>query len=401
MSASKGSKAAASALAGSAFIMATSAIGPGFITQTTRFTEQLTTSFGFIIVCSIVIDIIVQMNIWRVISVSGMRAQDLANRLAPGMGYVLAILIVLGGLAFNIGNVAGAAMGVQVMVGADLWIGVVLSVIISLFVFWSNEAGKALDMFSKILGGIMIALMGYIAVSSAPPVMEVLHHAVLPETIDTTAIIVLVGGTVGGYISFAGVHRLLEAGITGEENIPSISRAAVKGIMLASAMRILLFLAALGIVVTGATLDEGNPAATVFKLAAGEVGYRIFGVVLWCAAITSVVGSAYTSVSFLRTFHSFFERHHRIIITFFITCSAVIFLIVGRPVSILIIAGALNAFILPLALGIILFASRKAAIVNQYRHPWWMIVAGWVVVVALGLMSVYALTSDLGRLWNQ
>jgi Mn2+/Fe2+ NRAMP family transporter len=401
MSPLKGSKAAASALVGSAFIMATSAIGPGFITQTTRFTEQLTTSFGFIIVCSIVLDIVVQLNIWRVISVSGMRAQDLANRLVPGMGYVLAILIVLGGLAFNIGNVAGAAMGVQVIIGADLWIGVVLSVIISFFVFWNKEAGKALDLFSKILGGLMIALIGYIAISSAPPMMKVMHHAVLPETIDTTAIIVLVGGTVGGYISFAGVHRLLDAGITGGENIPSVSRAAVKGIMLASAMRILLFLAVLGIVVTGARLDEGNPAATVFKLAAGDIGYRIFGVVLWCAAITSVVGSAYTSVSFLRTFHSFFERYHRIIITFFITCSAVIFLIVGRPVSILIMVGALNAFILPLALGIILFASRKPAIVNQYRHPWWLTIAGWVVVVALGLMCIFTLTSDIGRLWNQ
>jgi Mn2+/Fe2+ NRAMP family transporter len=397
----EGSKVASSALVGSAFIMATSAIGPGFITQTTRFTEQLTTSFGFIILCSIVLDIVVQLNIWRVISVSGMRAQDLANRLAPGMGYVLAVLIVLGGLAFNIGNVAGAAMGVQVMFGADLWIGVVLSVIISFFVFWNKEAGKALDLFSKILGAVMIALIGYIAFSSAPPVMKVMHHAVLPETIDTTAIIVLVGGTVGGYISFAGVHRLLDAGISGDKNIRSVSRAAVKGILLASAMRILLFLAVLGVVVTGATLDEGNPAATVFKLAGGNVGYRIFGLVLWCAAITSVVGSAYTSISFLKTFHAFFERHYRIIISFFITCSAVIFLVVGRPVSILIIVGALNAFILPLALGIILFASRRAAIVNQYRHPWWLTIAGWVVVVVLGLMCISVLMSDFERLWNQ
>lgn len=401
MSASKGSKAVASALAGSAFIMATSAIGPGFITQTTRFTEQLTTSFGFIIVCSVVLDIVVQLNIWRIISVSGLRAQDLANRLAPGMGYVLAVLIVLGGLAFNIGNVAGAAMGVQVMIGADLWIGTILSVIISLFVFWYREAGKTLDLFAKMLGGIMIGLMGYVAMSSAPPITEVMHRAVWPKTVDTSAIIVLVGGTVGGYISFAGVHRLLEAGITGADNIPLVSHAAVKGIMLASAMRILLFLAVLGVVVTGAALDEGNPAATVFQVAAGEIGYRIFGVVLWSAAITSVVGSAYTSISFLRTFHSRFEKHHRVITSVFIMSSAVVFMIVGRPVSVLIIAGALNAFILPLALGIILVASRKVIMVNQYRHPLWMIVAGWVVVVALGLMCMYTLVADFGRLWNQ
>ena len=44
----------------------------------------------------------------------------------------------------------------------------------------------------------------------------------------------------------ARVHRLLDAGITGQENIPSVSRAAVKAILLASSMRILLFLAGAG-----------------------------------------------------------------------------------------------------------------------------------------------------------
>src|SRR4028119_1105440 len=88
-------------LAGAAFLMATSAIGPGFITQTTVFTQQLLTSFGFVILISILLDIVAQLNIWRVIAMSGLRAQDLANRLLPGLGYVLALLVVTGGLAFN------------------------------------------------------------------------------------------------------------------------------------------------------------------------------------------------------------------------------------------------------------------------------------------------------------
>ena len=37
-----------SAILGAAFLMATSAIGPGFLTQTSLFTEQLLTSFGFV-----------------------------------------------------------------------------------------------------------------------------------------------------------------------------------------------------------------------------------------------------------------------------------------------------------------------------------------------------------------
>lgn len=67
-------------------------------------------------------------------------------------------------------------------------------------------------------------------------------------------------------------------------------------------MRILLFLAALGVVMAGGMLNDKNPAASVFEIAAGRIGYKIFGIVLWSAAITSVVGSAYTSVSFIKVF---------------------------------------------------------------------------------------------------
>ncbi|MBC7903530.1 MAG: divalent metal cation transporter, partial [Gemmatimonadaceae bacterium] len=100
-----------SAVIGAAFLMATSAIGPGFITQTTVFTNMLLTSFGFVILVSILLDIAAQLNIWRIIAVANSRAQDIANKVFPGMGYLLALLIVIGGLAFNIGNVGGAGLG--------------------------------------------------------------------------------------------------------------------------------------------------------------------------------------------------------------------------------------------------------------------------------------------------
>ena len=50
-----------SALAGAAFLMATSAIGPGFLTQTAVFTGQLGASFGFAILASIAIDLVAQL----------------------------------------------------------------------------------------------------------------------------------------------------------------------------------------------------------------------------------------------------------------------------------------------------------------------------------------------------
>ena len=388
-----------SVVLGAAFLMATSAIGPGFITQTTVFTQQLLTSFGFVILCSIVLDIAAQLNIWRVIAVSEMRAQELANKLLPGAGYLLASMIMFGGLAFNIGNIAGAGLGLNVIFGIDVLTGAVISCIISILIFWLKNAAVAMDWFARMLGFVMIGLTLHVAIQSNPPIAQAALHTFIPEKIDTIAIVILVGGTVGGYISFAGAHRLLDANIKGRQQLPSVTRSSVTAILLASTMRILLFLAALGVVVAGKELDNSNPAAAIFQAAAGELGYKIFGVVLWSAAITSVIGSAYTSISFIRTFHALLNRNMRIIITGFIVCSTAIFLVIGKPVKVLILAGALNGIILPFALALILVAAVRNNIVRDYKHPVWMSFAGWFVVIAMSLMSVKTLFHDLSRLW--
>ena len=382
-------------VAGAAFLMATSAIGPGFITQTTVFTRQLQTSFGFVILISVLLDIAAQLNIWRIIAVSELRAQDLANRLLPGLGYVLTALVVAGGIAFNIGNVAGAGLGLHVLTGMDTLVGAVISAGAGILLFLVREAGKAMDSFAKGLGFLMILLTLYVAISSQPPVGEALYRSFLPEQISVPAIITIVGGTVGGYISFAGAHRLLDAGVKGEAALPQVTRSSVSAILLASCMRILLFLASLGIVVHGGVLDNDNPAASVFRIAAGEVGYRIFGVVLWSAAITSIVGSAYTSVSFLKSIHPWIVKRERMVIVAFIVLSTLIFSGIGQPVRVLIVVGTLNGFILPVSLAIILLAAYKARLVGSYRHPLWMTVAGWLVVVLMGVMVIKSLLSDL------
>ena len=256
-----------------------------------------------------------------------------------------------------------------------------------------------MDWFAKALGFVMIALTLYVAVSSRPPVGAAIYHSFIPEKIDVMAVITLVDGTVGVYISFAGAHRLFDAGIKGKENLARVTSSSLSAIIIASTMRILLFMAALGIVVHGGTLDPANPAASVFERAAGGVGYKIFGIVLWSAAITSVIGSAYTSISFVTSFHSYLERNRRFIITIFIIISTIIFSLIGKPVNILIVAGALNGLILPIALSLILLPDTKHQIVGEYRHPLWMSIVGWIVVVAMSWMGVITITSELSKLF--
>ncbi|MDR0379579.1 MAG: divalent metal cation transporter [Candidatus Accumulibacter sp.] len=391
-----------SVLLGASFIMATSAIGPGFLTQTATFTEKFMASFGFAILASIIIDIGAQMNVWRVIAVSRMRGQDVANAVFPGLGHFIAVLIVMGGLAFNIGNVGGAGMGLNVLFGISEEMGAVISAVIAIAIFASRDAGSVMDRVAQVLGGLMILLTIYAMFASSPPVGEAVVKSFVPDDMGILMlpIITIVGGTVGGYITFAGGHRLLDAGIVGKENLPDVNRAAVTGIVVTGIMRVILFLAALGVVVTlGSALDPKNPAATVFQAAAGEMGYKFFGVVLWSAAITSIIGCAYTSVSFLRSMSKTIDRNNSKVIMAFIIISTLVFVTIGRPATILVFVGSLNGLILPLTLGSILLGARNKKIVGDYEHPTWMLVFGILAVLAAAWAGWMSL-QGMAALWK-
>lgn len=380
-----------STIIGAAFLMATSAIGPGFLTQTTVFTKQLLASFGFVILISIVLDIFAQLNIWRVLAISGKRGQDAANAAIPYSGYLLAILVAFGGLVFNIGNIAGTGLGLEALFGIDPAYGAAISSAIAILIFVVRQAGTAMDAFVKVLGVVMLGLIVYIVATAHPPLGEAALRSVWPESIDVRAIVTLVGGTVGGYITFAGAHRLIDAGVTGVEAKSKIDRGAVSGIVLTGIIRVLLFLAALGVIVAGATIDDKNPTASVFSAAAGDIGLRLFGVMIWAAAITSVVGAAYTSVSFFKGFSEKVAAHTNIVIIGFILVSLTVFLIVGQPAKLLVFAGTVNGFILPIGLAAVLLVPQRTVLLGEYRHPFWLQVAGWLVVAIMSVFSVITL----------
>lgn len=386
-------RAAKGAALGAVFLMATSAIGPGFLTQTTVFTERLRADFAFAILASVLIDVAAQANVWRVLGVARLRGQELASALVPGLGVVVAALVAAGGLVFNVGNVAGCALGLQVF-GVPPVLGATLSAVLGLVVVARPTAGRPLDLFSKGLGALMLVLTAVIVVVSRPDYAAAVRGAVWPSRVELLPVVTLVGGTVGGYITFSGVHRLLDAGMGGVRDLPRLTGSAVSGILVTAVMRVLLFLAVLGVVSHAGALDPANPAASAFRHGAGEWGYRFFGVVLWAAAITSVVGCTYTSLSFLRGLWAPLDRHLQAALVAFVGVSLLFYLMLGRPVRLLIAAGALNALILPVTLGVVLLAARRKDLMGDYRHPVWLGTAGalaWLISVAAGILSLKGL----------
>ena len=388
-----------SVLLGAAFLMATSAIGPGFMTQTATFTTKIGADFAAVILISLIFSYIAQLNVWRVIAVSKMRGQDIANNVLPGLGYVIALLVAIGGLAFNIGNIGGAGLGLNVIFGIDVKIGAAIGGVIGIILFSSKQASSIMDRVTQVLGALMIILIAFVAVKTKPPVGEAVHTAVAPvggfkSIVQPT--LTLIGGTVGGYIIFSGGHRLIDAGITGEENLSQVNKSASLGMLVAFIVRVLLFLAILGVTkMANAQIDPDNIAASSFLAASGVVGYKIFGFVFAAAAFTSVVGAAYTSVSFLKTLFKFVEEHENMVTILFIVISTILFILIGKPQTLLVVVGTLNGFILPITLAVILVASQKKKIVGDYVHSKVLFVLGWIVVAVTAFMGVQTLITNI------
>ncbi|GGM19288.1 NRAMP family divalent metal transporter [Promicromonospora citrea] len=381
-------------LLGALFLMATSAIGPGFITQTATFTQQLGAAFAFGILVSILLDLAIQLNVWRMITLTGKRASVLANQALPGSGYVLAVLIVFGGLIFNIGNTAGAGLGLNALFGLDPRLGGALSAAIAIAIFLAKRAGAVVDRVVVVAGLVMIVLTVIVAILSGPPVGDALRQTVLPDTVSFATITTIVGGTVGGYITYAGAHKLLDSGTAGPEHVREVDRAAVSGIVVTGIMRYVLFLAILGVVASGVVLDvAGNPAGDAFGAAAGEAGLRIFGAVFWIAAITSVIGSAYTSVSFLPVFSARIAGRTADLWTVgFILVSLAVYLLVGTaPATLLVFVGGVNGLILPIGLTLFMYIGWfRGTLLGDVRYPRWLLVVGTLATVVTWYMAVNA-----------
>ena len=387
-------KPSASVLFGAAFLMATSAIGPGFLTQTSKFTAQYGAPLIMIILVAILMDVTAQMNIWSIIGVSGMRAQDIANKLLPGLGIFLAIIVAIGGLAFNVGNVGGVALGFNAMIGLPEKVGAVVAGCLGIIIFLNRNAKTIMDKVATVLAAVILITVLVVAVISKPPMGEVGKGLVSFGEFPTmfVALTTLLGGSCGGYIPFSGAHRLVDAGVTGADNF---RRSVTQGVLTSGIVRILLFLAVLGTCGLAAgnaaqIIDASNPAAEAFKLAAGDLGYRLFGLCLFSAGVSSVVGAAFTSVSFLKTLHPVIMKYEKWFVVGFIAFSTLMMVIVGNAAQLLIIAGAVNGLILPISLTCMLAASFSKKIVGDYKHPLWLTVLGVVVILISAYVGIQA-----------
>ena len=106
---------------------------------------------------------------------------------------------------------------------------------------------------------------------------------------------------------------------------------------------------------------------------------HIAGIILWAAAITSVIGAAYTSVSFITIFkQDISERQRNHATVAFIAISLIAYILITTPpAAMLVFVGGLNGLILPIGFSIFIYAAwARSDLMGGYVYPRWLLILG-------------------------
>ncbi len=141
-------------------------------------------------------------------------------------------------------------------------------------------------------------------------------------------------------------------------------------------------------ITTGVTLEPSNPAADAFRHGAGDIGYFIFGLVLFVASITSVVGNSYMAISLIQTLFPVVARNEKSWCVGFIIFTTLGTVLMNMPILLLMLAGLVNSIILPIVLATVLGATRNPKIVGTYKHPLYLTVIGVTIILIMSLASL-------------
>lgn len=380
------------------FLMASASIGPLFLMSTADLTIQFYERLAFVIIITGIIELGIQMNIWRILTVAKTPAHLVINKIIPNFGTFMSVVVLLGGIAFNIINILGLGIGISLLFNVDIKLGASIGLMIAILFYLLNRNRITLETFIGVMLSFIIAiiLLAYAFTATDVPYDVTLAKTVLPM-IDydiVTTIAMMVALSIGGYISFAGAHRLIDVEITGEKYKTAVTRSAAYSVIIVTVTRLLLFFTILGLSRSNVILFKDNLLESAFSEVFGGLGSYALGILFICASLTSIVSVAYTTGTFIKSVNDIIKKYIDVVLLMLVLTSWFIFLLKGEEVVLLQITTILNGLILPVILGGILHSSRRSDIVGHYRHPLWLSIYG-VLSLAVSFILVFILIYEL------
>ncbi len=386
---------------GPGVMVAAAFVGPGTVTTASVAGAGSGMTLLWAVVISVLATIVLQeLSIRSALSTN----QDLAPLIrqfghARGWGMPIALLILcsvgLGNAAYQSGNLVGAALG---LTGATpitfiYAVGVTGLLAAALIVI---DRYRLLERVMLILVGLMTCVLTGLAVACLPELAAV-HRQVVArgESVDATLALALIGTTVVPYNLFlhATAVRHRWSGISLPEALRQARVESAVAIVTGGVVTVAIMVVAT-VVIAG---DTSQPALEALQLGIDErfpgVGRWAIGLGLFAAGLTSAIaapvaaGWAVCGVMGWNASSGSTAFKAVALIVLAVGMSFAIF--TARPVSLIVLAQATNALLLPLVALVLLAIVNSPLIPSDYRNGWRQ---NLIVTAVIGVVLMLATT---------
>ena len=371
------------------WVIAAAFIGPGTVTTAARAGA----SYGYDLVWAVVVSVLACMVLQeasaRVTIVTGKPlARVMGDLLGKWVMVVVAVAVGVGCLAYEAGNITGAASGIALLGNGEMKYPVVIAIsLLSATLLWFGT----IQNIAKWLGFVVLImgvsfLVAAVVIFSDPAAF--IRGAVTPKIPEGSIITVigLIGTTIVPYALFLG------SGIARGRQVPEMRSGVVWSVAVGGIIT-------LGILVSGTavqgdfsfvnmsmTLEQTNGVFFSWAFALGLFAAGLTSAITAPTALGIVVSSVWPQVS---------ENGIRIVRIGVVAAGAAVSMSGFQPVGIIVAAQALNGILLPLtALSLALVMMKPSIRSLPYANSYVGNIVLWLstaVSIVLGLTAIYRL----------
>lgn len=384
---------------GPGLVVAAAFIGPGTVTTATLAGARFGTTLLWALVFATIATIVLQEMSARLGLASG-GGLGLALRSMPGprwwgrgLAALAATAVVSGAAAYQAGNLTGAALGLEAIIGLPVRAWVAIGVAAAGGLLWTGRY----RLVERVLA-VCVAVMGLVflatAIMVAPHLGEIVRGAfvpALPSGAEVSAL-ALVGTTIVPYNLF-----LHAAAVNERWNDPADLPAVRYDLLFAIGVGGIVSMA---VVVTASAALDGAPVESAGDMArqlepllgawagyAFAAGYAAAGLT---SAITAPLAAAYTILGVLGRGRDTREPVARITWGGCVAVGALAAVIGTRPVPLIVFAQLVNGLLLPIVAIVLLVAMNDRTRLGEHVNGWWGNVLGGVVVLLCIVLGVRA-----------
>ena len=383
-------------------------IGPGTVTTASKAGA----SFGFALLWTVIFSVIAAIVLQQMAARLGLvtrmgLAEGLRSSIAsPALSMLAAAMVVLaiglGNAAYESGNIAGAAMGLNAIVALPdgVWAAVVG---LTAFILLGSGRYKVVERGLIVLVGVMSLVFITTMVMVKSDLAALFSGTFKPSIPDgaTLTVMALIGTTIVPYNLFlhaSAVREKWPADYPLDQALQESRRDSVMAISLGGLITLAIMSTASAAFFGGDT--EFSPATISQQLEPllGSAAQYFFAVGLLAAGLTSAVTSplaaAYAVCGAMGWPVDMADKRFKLVWMAVLGLGMLAAVLGARPISAIIFAQAANGFLLPIiAIFLLWVMNRKALLGGHVNRAASNILGGLVVavVVGLGLLKIWSL----------